>query len=405
MQDSVLVLNAGSSSLKFAVVRPGDGARPFEGLAERLGSNEAKLRLGAPGEEPTRISSPGLDHESALTAVLHALDERGLSGSLMTVGHRVVHGGERFAAPTLLDDDVIAAIDGLSHLAPLHNPVNLLGIHAAKRAFPRLPQVAVFDTAFHQTLPEFAYRYAVPRSWYTDHGVRRYGFHGTSHAFVASEVARRLGRPLEELQLVTAHLGNGASATAISGGRSVDTSMGLTPLAGLVMGTRSGDVDPALIGYMAGRLPGGLDATIDDLYHHSGLLGLSGHTNDLRELSARADAGDAAATLAIDVFCYRLSTTLAGLSAALPRLDALIFTGGIGEHSVRVRERSVERLAVLGCRLDPVANAAHGAPRHGRIDAGTGPSIWVIATDEERRIAEECWQLVSAGVSNGSASS
>ncbi len=395
MPDLVLVLNAGSSSLKFSVVQPHDGARPLQGIAERLGTPEARLRIQPGSATASDEARPGLDHTAALHEILRALAEAGLTTRLAGVGHRVVHGGERFAAPALLDDDTVAAIEALGHLAPLHNPMNALGIRAARRAFPSLPQVAIFDTAFHQTLPEHAFRYAVPEAWYRDHGVRRYGFHGTSHAYVASELARRVGRPLDELHLLTAHLGNGASATAISSGKSVDTTMGMTPLAGLVMGTRSGDLDPAVVGYMAARLPGGLEATMDALHHRSGLLGLSSASNDMRTLASRSEAGDDAARRAIDVFCYRLAVALSGLSAALPHLDALVFTGGIGEHSAIVRARVIERLGVLGCALDDASNDDHGAQSGGRIDAGGGPSIWVIPTDEERRIAEETWNRVN----------
>lgn len=395
MPDLVLVLNAGSSSLKFSVVRPHDGARPLQGIAERLNGPDARLRIQSPSGTVSDETRPGLDHTAALEEILQALATAGLATELLGVGHRVVHGGERFAAPALLDDDTVATIEALGHLAPLHNPMNALGIRAARRAFPSLPQVAIFDTAFHQTLPEHAFRYAVPESWYREHGVRRYGFHGTSHAYVSSELARRMGRPLDELHVLTAHLGNGASATAVSGGKSVDTTMGMTPLAGLVMGTRSGDIDPGVVGYMAGRLPGGLEATIDALYHRSGLLGLSGASNDMRTLTNQAAGGDASAERAIDVFCYRLSLQLLGLCAALPRLDALVFTGGIGEHSALVRARVVERLEVLGCTLDPAANPEHGKATNGRIDSGRGPSVWVIPTDEERRIAEETWNQVN----------
>ncbi len=368
MSSYILVLNCGSSSIKFALVEPGSGTRLLSGLAERLATAEASIRIEGAPAVPLKEGT----HTGALRGILTALKERSFIDSVTAVGHRVVHGGEKFTSPTLLTPEVITEIGQLSHLAPLHNPVNLEGIVAAQLAFPALNHVAVFDTAFHQTMPDIAYRYAVPESWYTDHGVRRYGFHGTSHSYVAQEAARQLNRPLEELHLLSAHLGNGCSAAAISFGQSVDTSMGMTPLSGCVMGTRSGDVDPGVVLYMAGRLEGGVQATDRALNHQSGLLGLSGSSNDMRQLLELVAAKDPDATLAVEVFSYRLAGILASLAVALPRLDALIFTGGIGERSDEIRERVTARLWPLG--LGP-----------GRTQQS--PKVLVIPTDEETMIA------------------
>ena len=309
------------------------------------------------------------------------------------MGHRVVHGGERFTRAARLDDDVVAAIEATSALAPLHNPANLQGIAATRTLFPALPQVAVFDTAFHQSLPPRAYRYALPEALYRDHAIRRYGFHGTSHAYISARADALAGRPGGWL---TAHLGNGCSTAAVWEGQSLDTSMGLTPLEGLAMGTRSGDVDPGLHAHLARQLGWSLEEIDRVLNRESGLLGLSGHSNDMRELEAAADEGHAGAALAVEVFCYRIAKSLAALSCALPRLDGIVFTGGIGENSPRVRENVVALLPHFGLALDAEANRETIRGREGRIDALTPnrPALWVIPTDEEGRIADETRQLL-----------
>jgi acetate kinase len=289
---------------------------------------------------------------------------------------------------------VISGISDCARLAPLHNPANLSGIAAARAIFPQLPQVAVFDTAFHQSMPEVAWRYAVPDAWYRDHGVRRYGFHGTSHRFVAARAAELIGRPVSELKLVTAHLGNGCSACAIDGGRSVDTTMGLTPLEGLVMGTRSGDLDPGILAHLAASTGQDIAALTTVLNRDSGLLGLSGLSNDLRTLQDAAAKGHASAELAIAVFCYRLAKHIASLTVALGRLDALVFTGGIGEHSALVRSRTLARLGFLGLVEDADANAAHG-PDHGRITRPGSAVALVVPTDEELLIARDTAALIA----------
>ncbi len=292
-----LVLNCGSSSVKFAVLNPGTGEQAFSGLAERLGSPGARVVITRGGQR-TETATPNAEYAGAFGALLSELDHLDLTPQVQVVGHRVVHGGHLFSAPALIDEAVLEGVRACIPLAPLHNPANLAGIEAAQRAFPELPQVAVFDTAFHQSMPPLAYRYAVPEAWYTRHGVRRYGFHGTSHAYVAQEAARLLGRPLETLNLITAHLGNGCSVAALAGGKSVDTSMGLTPLEGLVMGTRSGDVDPNLHDYLARQAGLSLEQVTAALNRQSGLLGLSGLGSDMRELEQAAADGHEGARLA-----------------------------------------------------------------------------------------------------------
>jgi acetate kinase len=390
-----LVLNCGSSSVKVALLEPDSGVVALSGLAERLGSDSAAFRLDTGGQE-RRVALAGGTYPEAFAALLAELDARGRRADVAAVGHRVVHGGEAFSAPALITPEVLDAIRACSALAPLHNPANIAGIEAAQAAFPELPQVAVFDTAFHQTMPEVAYRYAVPDPWYRQHGVRRYGFHGTSHAYVAQEAARLLDRPLTELNVVTAHLGNGCSVCAVQGGRSVDTSMGLTPLEGLVMGTRSGDVDPGLHDFIARQAGLSLDQVTAALNRASGLLGLSGLGNDVRELEAAAGRGHAGARLALDVFVYRLAKAVAGMAVALGHVDALVFTGGIGENSAPVLAATLARLGVLGAGVDDAANARAVGGRPGVISAPGRLTALVVNTDEERMIARETARTLGA---------
>lgn len=387
---AILVLNSGSSSLKLSLIEPASGEVLAYALADRLHSSEPTLRFGP---EPKTALRANADHADVLGDLLHRLDAR----RIRAIGHRVVHGGEAFSDSVVIDAGVIAKIRECAELAPLHNPANLQGIEAAQKYFPELSHVAVFDTAFHQSLPPKAYVYALPYELYEQHKVRRYGFHGTSHHFVAEEAARRLDRPLDELQLVTAHLGNGCSATAVRAGKSVDTSMGFTPLEGLVMGTRSGDVDPNLHLFLAERTGQSLREITDLFTRKSGLLGLSGSSNDMRTLLAAAEQGDARAELAIEVFTYRLAKTILGLSAALERLDAVIFTGGIGENAAPVRARTLEQLRVLGAEVAAELNATHGATSGGRITRESSRLLaLVVPTNEELVIARETARLVPA---------
>ncbi|MEE2704037.1 MAG: acetate kinase [Myxococcota bacterium] len=369
----VLALNCGSSSIKSVVVETATGARVFERARE--------------------LDTEG--HPGALAALLVELRDRSLLDGIEAAGHRVVHGGERFRASVRVDARVLDEIEAVAPMAPLHNPANIQGIRALQQALPSVPQVAVFDTAFHQTLPPRAYLYAVPYALYRDHGVRRYGFHGSSHRFVAREAARRLGRPLDRVRLVSAHLGNGCSATAIRDGVSVDTSMGLSPLEGLVMGTRSGDVDPGLHEFLAARLGLDLAEVTALLNRESGLLGLSELSSDMRELEEARRDGHAGADRAIESFCYRLARQVASFIVALDRLDALVFTGGIGEHSAYVRARVLGLLEPLGFEVDPERNARHGAESGGEISLGGRPVALVVPTDEERLIADETAAVVT----------
>ena len=396
----VLVLNSGSSSVKFALLTPDSGERVLSGLAERIGTPQAVLWIRRyPGDAVCEPLPDGSYHAVIARILDRIADVRAHDASLaypIGVGHRVVHGGDRFTASTLVDDEVIAAIREFIPLAPLHNPENLAGIEAVAAIRPDLPQVAVFDTAFHQTMPASAFRYAVPEEWYTRYGVRRYGFHGTSHRFVSQQAAALLKKPPGELRLVTAHLGNGCSAAAIRDGVSVDTTMGLTPLEGLVMGTRSGDVDPGVFGYLPDRTRQTAEELVQVLDTQSGLLGLSGVGNDMRSVEVAAVAGDERAQLALEVFVHRLAKAIAGLVTSLEWLDALVFTGGIGENSAVVRGRVLRRLGFLGLAEDPEANAGHGRSTGGRISRPGPVQALVVPTDEELMIARDTARLIAA---------
>jgi acetate kinase len=397
----VLVLNWGSSSVKFALLAPDTGERVLDGVAEEVGTPDAVLRIRRYPNDAVSEPLPDGSYQAVISRILDCLADPGAGGQggpapLVGVGHRVVHGGDRFSASTLVDDQVIAAIREFAPLAPLHNPADLAGIEAVSALRPELSQVAVFDTAFHQTMPAAAFRYAVPQEWYTRYGVRRYGFHGTSHRFVSHQAAALLGKPPGELRLVTAHLGNGCSAAAIRDGVSVDTTMGLTPMEGLVMGTRSGDIDPGVFGYLADRTGQTAEELTKVLDTQSGLLGLSGVGNDMRTVQAAAVRGDERAQLALEVFVHRLAKAIAGLVTSLERLDALVFTGGIGENSPVVRGLVLRRLGFLGLVEDPEANAGHGRSTGGRISRPGPVQALVVPTDEELMIARDTARLVAA---------
>lgn len=390
---AIFVINSGSSSIKFAVYD--DAARDVlaKGIVEQVNTPDAAGTLKMPDGTGQIIEIHGAcDHAGALEAIMDALENTPelATENISAIGHRVVHGGELFPGPCLIDDSVVAGIKELAGLAPLHNGPNAVGIDAARTIFPEAPNVAVFDTAFHQTIAPEVYHYAVPRELYGDYGVRRYGFHGTSHQYVALTAVSELGLDASNHRVLVAHLGNGCSATAVRNGASVDTSMGITPLEGLVMGTRSGNVDPNLHGYLARKTGWSLDQISEVLNKKSGLLGLSGKSNDMRTLTQLYREGDDGAVLAIDVFCFRLARELAGLSVALGgRPDALVFTGGIGENSVLVREKTTRLLAAMGCELDPAANACHGSDSQGVISTPeSAMTVAVIATDEELAIAK-----------------
>jgi len=373
----ILVLNCGSSSIKYRLFDAERGVA--KGVVERIGQHDSDIG----------------DHRGGLERVMNELEPHLANGGLDAIGHRVVHGGEEFVEPTAIDFEVIERIRVQIPLAPLHNPANLLGIEVAVELEPDLPQVAVFDTAFHRTLPPHAYRYAIPAEMYRDHAVRRYGFHGTSHSFVANEAAEHLGRPLDELNMITLHLGNGASATAIERGRSVDTSMGLSPLEGLVMGSRSGDIDPAIVFHLERSAGLSNDEVESMLNRRSGLLGLCGDM-DLREVQRRATEGDADAALALDVYGYRIKKYVGAYLAALGSVDAIVFTGGVGENQADIRRRALHGLEHIGIEVDDSLNRSvdlSAGPV--AIDPGTSrTAVLVIATNEELEIARQVRQVV-----------
>jgi len=394
MKQSILVVNCGSSSLKLALFDENE-EKLVSAIAERLNEQEAFAQIN--GDDRIVELPARANHKQALNALVSAFRKRQFMPAAPTsIGHRVVHGGETFREAVLINNDVVEAINDCAGLAPLHNPVNLAGIEATREQFPEIPQVAVFDTAYHQTLAPHAYLYALPESYYRDWSVRRYGFHGTSHFFMANEAARLLGKTLATTSIISAHLGNGCSITAIKDGSSVDTSMGLTPLEGLVMGTRSGDIDPGLFDYLSSRGMQ-LAEVHKELNQNSGLLGISGKTNDMRTLCELADQGHEPSALAIEIFSFRLAKYVGAMMASLNHLDALIFTGGIGENSSRVRQKTVGHLKLLGFDLDTDRNEHNGRHSGGRIeDTSSRFPILVISTNEELVIAREAARLAAS---------
>ncbi|MDT0465831.1 acetate kinase [Streptomyces gibsoniae] len=393
----VLVLNSGSSSVKYQLLDMRDSSRLATGLVERIGEQTSRLRHTALTTGETREhNGPIADHQAALKTVAEELARDGLgldSPELAAIGHRVVHGGMFFTEPTVVDDDVLAEIERLIPVAPLHNPANLTGIRTAMALRPDLPQVAVFDTAFHTTMPESAARYAIDTRIADRYRVRRYGFHGTSHAYVSRATAKLLGRAPEDVNVIVLHLGNGASASAVRGGRCVDTSMGLTPLEGLVMGTRSGDLDPAVIFHLA-RVGGMSMDEIDTLLNkRSGLFGLCGD-NDMREIQRRIDEGDEEAQLAFDIYIHRLKKYIGAYFAVLGRVDAIAFTAGVGENAAAVRAAAVAGLEGLGPAVDDGLNAVRGDAPRLISPASARVAVAVVPTDEELEIARQTYALV-----------
>jgi len=393
-QKNILVLNCGSSSLKFAVIHPQSAQVLIHGLAERLGSPLASIQFQTLKQtSKVQVTPESQDHQGAIKSVIAILLEHNLLNSLSGVGHRVVHGGEAYSESLLLNAQNIKALEKLHHLAPLHNPVNLLGINAITQLLPELPQVAVFDTAFHQTLPEAAFLYGLPYELYEQHQVRRYGFHGTSYRYVSAKAAELMNKANNNCNLLVAHLGNGCSACAVKNGQSVDTSMGLTPLEGLVMGTRSGDVDPGLMDFLCQRLNLSLSEVMNLLNKKSGLLGISGISNDMREIQQSAEKGGRRANLAIEIFAFKVARYLGALAVSLPKIDALVFTGGIGENDRLTRSLILEHLAVFGFKLDGDLNKQNG-DEQGRISSDNSTLALVVATDEELMIAMDTHNLV-----------
>ena len=397
----ILILNSGSSSLKFQLFMKADLSALSSGLIEQIGAATSAAKLSfvnsSGAEKELKQSCPVADHREAIKVMSEMLRESGTlvdTGELAGIGHRVVHGGEAFHQPVRIDETVIAAIEELIPLAPLHNPANLMGIRVAMEHVAQIPQVAVFDTAFHQSIPEHAYLYALPYTLYEKQKVRRYGFHGTSHSYVARQAALYLNSPLEELNIITLHLGNGASAAAIRGGKSIDTSMGLTPLEGLVMGTRSGDLDPAILFYLSRE--SGLDMdTLDTLLNkESGLKGICGE-NDMRTISEAAEQGDHQARLALTIFCYRLKKYIGAYMAALGGVDCIVFTGGIGENSAIVRQMSCQGLERLGIRLDEGKNSIRKEDILEIQATDSSVKLLVVPTDEELEIAVLTLQVIN----------
>lgn len=392
----ILVLNCGSSSLKWAVLNPANEGVTASGVVESLGNGKDIIFGAKKGSEKLEENRAPGGHLEALTQVVELLEIWGLKNEIQGIGHRMVHGAEVFSKSVLIDDEVLAQVEKCVPLAPLHNPANLLGVQVARELFPNLPQVGVFDTAFHQTLPAKAYMYALPYELYKEHGVRRYGFHGSSHRFVASAAAEALGQDPSDLGMVILHLGNGCSASAIYGGKSLDTTMGLTPLEGLTMGTRCGDVDAGIAPYLCKELDMDL-SQINDLYNKkSGLLGLSGITNDMRSLKAAEADGNERAKLARDVFCYRAAKAVGNLAVALPKLDAIVFTGGIGENAADIRLRIMAELKVFGVKAHPEWSEERSGGPGGQIQSeDSAVKVLVVATDEERMIAMDTVELIS----------
>ncbi|MEW6548985.1 MAG: acetate kinase [Spirochaetota bacterium] len=397
---TVLVLNCGSSSLKYEVFRMPERESLGKGLVERIGESGSFLQQTSP-KGTIRIEETLPDHGHAMGRVAKALvdQDKGILadiGQIQAIGHRVVHGGERFSSSVVIDEEVLCAIEANIELAPLHNPANLIGIREAMKLLPGKPNVAVFDTAFHQTMPPAAYLYGLPRDLYDTYKIRRYGFHGTSHRYVAERALKLMKRDAENTNLITCHLGNGASITAIENGKSIDTSMGFTPLEGLVMGTRSGDIDPAILGFLEDRGYSARDLN-SIVNKKSGLLGLSGISNDLRDLEAAVDVGNKNAIEALEVYAHRVRKYIGAYSAELFKVDGLVFTGGIGQHGVRMRERICHRLENIGIIMDYSKNEANGR-KEGIVSTPYSPTtILVIPTNEELQIALDVVEVAFPG--------
>ena len=393
----ILVINAGSTTLKYQLINSEDESVIAKGLCERIGGTGVinyNKRDGSKASETVEMP----DHSVALGLVIEKLTdpEFGLVKDLSeidAVGHRVVHGGESFSKSVVVDDQILEEIRACSDLAPLHNPANILGINACRKLMPNVPNVAVFDTAFHQTMPEKAYIYGLPYSYYEKYKVRRYGFHGTSHSFVSKRAIELLGKPVEDTKVIVCHLGGGASITAVQGGKSIDTSMGMTPLEGIIMGTRSGSIDPAIIEYIAHKEECGIDDIMNTLNKKSGIFGISGISSDMRDIDAGYEKGDAKATIAFKVFCYQAAKLIGGYVAAMNGVDSIVFTAGIGEHDHLVREEILSYFGYLGVTLDKEANDnCHDEALISGADSKV--KVYAIPTNEELAIARETAALV-----------
>jgi acetate kinase len=396
----IFVINCGSSSLKYKLYSMTHEKVLASGLVERIGQDDARLhhRVGSGEIQLSDIEAP--DHHVAIARVLDRLVESG--GAIKTVreivgvGHRVVHAGEKYSDSVRIDDAVIRVIEDYFDLSPLHNPPNLTGIRAAMKAMPEVPHIAVFDTAFFATMPKRAWMYAVPLEWYEKYRIRKYGFHGTSHRYVTYQSGKLMGKPLDQINLITCHLGNGCSMTAVAGGKAIEHSMGMTPLAGLVMGTRSGDIDPAVVFYLIATAGMSVEEVSTQLNKNSGLLGVSGVSNDMRDCEAAAAKGDERAKLALELFRYRIIRYIGSYHAVLPRLDGIVFTGGIGENSYMTRRAVCHGLSSLGIELDDAANDKTRRGAEGVITQPTSKiPVWVVPTDEELMIARDTLKIVN----------
>lgn len=399
MSKLVLVLNCGSSSLKFAIIDAANGEEHLSGLAECFHLPEARIKWKMDGAKQEAALGAGAAHSEALNFIVNTIlaQKPELSAALTAIGHRIVHGGEKFTQSVIINDEVLQGIKDAAPFAPLHNPAHLIGIAEAFKSFPALNKknVAVFDTAFHTTMPEESYLYALPYHLYKEHGIRRYGFHGTSHYYVSQEAAKMLNKPVEELNVITCHLGNGGSVTAVRNGKCVDTSMGLTPLEGLVMGTRTGDIDPAIIFHLHDALGMSVEQINKMLTKESGLLGLTEVTSDCRYVEDNYDT-KADAKRAMDVFCHRLAKYIGAYTALMDgRLDAIVFTGGIGENAGMVRELTLDKLALLGFKIDHERNLAARFGKSGAITADDSRLALVIPTNEELVIAQDAARLTA----------
>lgn len=394
----VLVINAGSSSLKYQLLDTNSQEVLAKGLCERIGIDGRLVYTPAGGEkEVSDLDMP--THKQAIQFVIDALtnDKTGVIKSLDeigAVGHRLVHGGEKFACSTRITDEVIRAVEECSDLAPLHNPANLIGVRACQELMPDTPQAGVFDTAFHQTMPAEAYMYGIPYEYYEKYKVRKYGFHGTSHSFVSKRTAELMGRPIEDLKIIVCHLGNGASICAVDGGKSVDTSMGLSPLEGLIMGTRSGDIDPSAMEFLCKKENLDITGILNVLNKKSGVQGLSGVSSDFRDLQAGSDEGNERCRMAVDVFCYRVLKYIGSYVAAMNGVDAIAFTAGLGENDNVVRRKIVSRLGYLGIALDDAVNDSTRGKETVISTADSKVPVWVVPTNEELAIARETVALV-----------
>ncbi|WP_297427372.1 acetate kinase [Clostridium sp.] len=396
----VLVINCGSSSLKYQLIDMTNEEALAQGLVERIGISGSILTQKVEGKDKYVVETPLKDHQDAIELVLKSLVDENYGviksmDEISAVGHRVVHGGEKYATSVVIDDEVIKNLDEFTKLAPLHNPPNIIGINACKALMPKTPMVAVFDTAFHQTMPEKAFMYPLPYEFYKEDHIRRYGFHGTSHKYVAGEIAKWMNKDVSEVKTITCHIGNGVSVTAVDGGKSVDTTMGFTPLDGIIMGSRSGSIDPAIVTYLVKEKRYSIDEVNDILNKKSGVLGVSGVGTDFRDIRSAVGNGDSRALLAMDIFGYQIKKQIGAYAAVMGGVDAIVFTAGIGEHAPEIRSRALTNMEFLGIEIDLQKNESHDIGDGMEISKETSKvKVVVIPTNEELMIAKETLALI-----------